>query len=63
MFDDFKTIIDIPAFQEKLVKEFTTRSTIKIFRTKDIPQQKANKQNVNTGDVIEKKERSEENSS
>ena len=38
MFDDFKTIIDIPAFQEKLVKEFTTRSTIKIFRTKDIPQ-------------------------
>ena len=54
MFDDFKTLIDIQAFQEKLVTEFTTRNLIKIFRTKDIPQLKK-QPNINTSDVTEEK--------
>ena len=37
MFDNFKTLMDIQDFQEKIVTEFTTRNLIKIFRTKDIP--------------------------
>ena len=54
MFDDCKTLRDIPTFQTELVTEFNKRNLIKIFRTKDIPNQK-NKPNVNNSDVSEKK--------
>ena len=54
MFEDYKTLIDIQAFQEKLVTEFTTRNQIKIFRTKDIPHSKKHP-NINTSDITEKK--------
>ena len=54
MFEDYKTLIDIQAFQEKLVTEFTTRNLIKIFRTKDIPHSKKHP-NINTSDSTEKK--------
>ena len=53
MHDDFKTLVDIQTFQEKLVTEFTTRNLIKIFRTKDVPQLKK-QSNVNNSDVKEK---------
>ena len=58
MFDDFKTLLDIKDFQEKLVKEFTKRNLIKLFRTKDVP--KLTKQtNVNTSGVTEEKKKSD----
>ena len=37
MFYDYKTLLDIKDFQEKLVKEFTKRNVIKLFRTKNVP--------------------------
>ena len=58
MFDDFKTLLDIKDFQEKLVKEFTNRNLIKLFRTKDVP--KLNKQtSVNTSGATEEKKKSD----
>ena len=54
MFDDCKTLKDIPTFQKDLITEFNTRNVIKFFRTKDIPKQ-GNKPNVNNSDVTEKK--------
>ena len=54
MHDNYKTLVDIQTFQEKLVSEFNTRNLIKIFRTKDVPQPKK-QSNVNNIDIKEKK--------
>merc|ERR1711940_500917 len=54
MFDDCKTLRDIPTFQTELVTEFNKRNLIKIFRSKDIPNPK-NKPSVNNSDVSKKK--------
>ena len=58
MLENLNTLLDIQEFQEKLVTEFETRNVIKIFRTKNIPQQRK-PANVNTGEVTEKKEDSD----
>ena len=52
MFEDFTTLSDIKDFQEKLKTEFTTRSLIKIFRTKEVQPAKI-QPNVNQSDITE----------
>ena len=59
MFNEYETLKDIPTFLKELVEEFTNRSMIKLFRTKDIPQFK-NKPNVNNSDATEKDEHSQD---
>lgn len=56
MHDDFTKLVDIQTFQQRLVTEFNTRNIIKIFRSKDVPEQK--QPNVNNSEVKDKKEAS-----
>ena len=53
------TLVEIPDFQKKLVQEFTTRHVILTFRNKEVPKPK--QANVNTGEISEKKQNSENN--
>ena len=56
MHDDYKKLVDIQTFQQKLVSEFNTRNLIRIFRSKDVPQPKK-QPNDNNSEVKDKKER------
>ena len=55
MFDDYKTLLDIKQFQDKIVAELTTRNVIKIFRSIDVPKPNNQKSINNSGVTDEKK--------
>ena len=57
MLENPNTLMEIPDFQKKLVTEFTTRHVIQTFRNKEVP--KPRQANVNTGEISEKKQDSE----